>query len=428
MYVTRRRGFLAEMQYQGRQAEKRNRQHQAAAARANLAAQRESDRRQRELARLQAAMTRASSADRVRLEREAAQAYVQSRVAEVEARNAELAAVYEEVDGLLAATLDVDDYVDLRAMKIDRVEHPPFDPGVLMTPTAPLPDLVYPPQPVFQQPPPPGGLSAAFGGRKKHDAIVARARSDFETALQQWQSQCAQMHADFAGATQDWTAAEAARVEQLAAAQAAYDQQCHARQQQADEQNAALDQLVSDLAFDVEAAINDYVDIVLSNSVYPESFPVTYDHEFDLETRELSLTVYVPAPSTVPVVKEYRYTRSTDQVAAPALPVKAQKDRYAGAVWQVAVRTVHEVFEADRNAKIRTVALSVVTRAIDPATGLEHLVPLVIAAADRDAFAQFDLANVVPHATLTHLGAALSKSPFDLIPANTTRGVRARGR
>ena len=40
----------------------------------------------------------------------------------------------------------------------------------------------------------------------------------------------------------------------------------------------------------------------------------------------------------------------------------------------------------------------------------------------------FDLANVVPHATLTHLGAALSKSPFDLTPADSSAGVRVRGR
>jgi len=54
-------------------------------------------------------------------------------------------------------------------------------------------------------------------------------------------------------------------------------------------------------------------------------------------------------------------------------------------------------------------------------------VPLAIVAADRDAFTTFDLTNAVPHATLTHLGAALSKSPFDLAPADTSAGVRVRG-
>jgi restriction system protein len=97
-------------------------------------------------------------------------------------------------------------------------------------------------------------------------------------------------------------------------------------------------------------------------------------------------------------------------------------------VFQVAVRNMHEVFKADRNGKIRSIALTVATRATSPATGIEETIPLVIVAADKDTFTGFDLANVVPRATLEHLGAALSKSPFDLTPADTSRGVRQRGR
>lgn len=426
--MAKRRGFLAELQYQGQQAEKRKRQQQVAAARFQLAAQHEAERRQRELERLHVAVERASVAERARLEREAAEAYVQSRLAEVEARNAKLANVYQEIDGLLAATMGVDDYVDLEAMKTAQVQHPRFDPGPLATPSPLLPALVYPPQPVYQEPPAPTGLGSAFGGRKKHEEATARARADFDAAQRQWHAYATRMHADYVTATQRRDTAEEERTRKLAAAQAVYMKECRDREEQAAERNAALNTLINELAFDVESAINEYVDIVLSNSVYPESFPASYDHEFNLHTRELTLTVHISAPSMLPAVKEYRYVRVTDEITATPLTAKAQKDRYASAVWQVAVRTIHEVFEADRSRKIRTIALTVATRGINPATGLEQPVPLVIAAADRDTFSQFDLTNVVPHATLAHLGAALSKSPFDLVPADGTRGVRARGR
>jgi restriction system protein len=39
-----------------------------------------------------------------------------------------------------------------------------------------------------------------------------------------------------------------------------------------------------------------------------------------------------------------------------SLPVKAQKDRYANAVWQVTVRALHEIFEADRAGKTARIA------------------------------------------------------------------------
>jgi restriction system protein len=92
------------------------------------------------------------------------------------------------------------------------------------------------------------------------------------------------------------------------------------------------------------------------------------------------------------------------------------------------VRALHEIFEADRAGKIHSVALVVRAQRIAPATGRPEDVPLVVTSADRGTFLGFDLAHVVPQATLDHLGAALSKSPFDLIPADTSAGVRVRRR
>jgi restriction system protein len=236
------------------------------------------------------------------------------------------------------------------------------------------------------------------------------------------------MHAEHVAAQQKREQTEAARVMRLAEAKQRYEQECSKRDADAAAHNAELTELINGLAFDVEAAIAQYVDIVLSNSVYPAAFPVTYEGDFDLATRELTLTAIVPPPSAMPTVKEYRYVKAKDEIASSTLSMKAQKDRYAGAVFQVAVRNLHEVFEADRNGKIRSIALTVVTHAVSPATGIEAAIPLVVAAADRDMFTRFDLANVVPRATLEHLGAAVSKAPFDLEPADTSRGVRQRGR
>jgi len=153
---------------------------------------------------------------------------------------------------------------------------------------------------------------------------------------------------------------------------------------------------------------------------------VSHDHEFDLSSRELRLTVTVPPPSGVPSVKEYKYVKAKDEITATLLPLKARKDRYAGAVHQVAVRCLHEIFEADRGGKIHSIALTLGTEASSPATGLAETIPPVIVAADRKTFSRFDLTSVVPRATLDHLGAAVSRSPFGLTPADTSHGVRAR--
>lgn len=421
-----RRGFFAELNYQAQQAEKRQRQHAAAVNRAQAAAQREAERTLRASERAYAAASRASAAEQKAAEKAAAQAHMEARTAEVASMNADLQQTYSDVDGLLASTLDVDDYVDLESLKITTVEHPPFEAGAFATPVSAPAAPVYPPEPVYTEPLPPKGLSAAFGGKRKHEEAVSAARSAFDTAHSAWRETCAQLHATHKAEVDRREKLEQKRQQKLAEAEAKYQDECRQREADAEESNKQLSQFINDLAFDVESAIQEYVGVVLSNSVYPDTFPVAYDHSFNLQSRELALTVTVPEPGAVPTVKEYRYVRAKDEIVPTALPVKEQKQRYANTIWQVAIRTLHEIFEADRAGKVHSVALTVGTSRLSPATGLPEDVPLVIVAADRDTFASFDLAKVEPQATLTHLGAAVSKSPFDLTPADTSAGVRRR--
>lgn len=423
-----RRGFFAELNYQAQQAEKRRNQQAAAAFRAQAAAQREAERTRRSFERAAASAARASAAEQAEAQKLAARMHLEARTAEAAAMNADLAQVYEDVDGLLASTLNVDDFVDLAAMKIESVQHPPFEPGPLSIPVPAMPQLVYPPEPVYQDPAAPKGLSSAFGGKKRHEQSISEARVVHDAAHRTWRDYCTRMHADYVAEFERRRHADQERLRRLSAAEQAYQEECRKREADATNHNQRLAKFIDDLAFDVELAIQEYVGVVLSNSVYPEAFSVSYDHQFDIGTRELALNVTVPEPSSVPSVKEYRYVKAKDEIVSSALPVKERKERYANAVWQVALRTLHEIFEADRAGKIRSIALAVGAVRIAPATGRPEPVPLVVVAADRDTFATFDLAHVVPQATLTHLGAALSKSPFDLTPADTSAGVRVRGR
>ena len=422
-----KRGFFAELNYQAQQAEKRRRQQEAAAHRAQAAAERGAERSRKAYERAYAAAERASAAEKKAAEREAARLHVEARNDEVEVMNAGLASTYADIDNLLAFTLDVDDYVDLEALQITEVEHPPFEPGYLGQEIPKVPAPNYPPEPVYAEPPAPSGMSAAFGGKKKHQKAIDQAKADHEKAHREWKrgndATYERFQADWAQREQN----EKVRLEKLAAAEATYKAECQEREAEASARNAELNKLITDLAFDVESAIGEYVGIVLANSVYPNAFPVEYRHDFDLASRELRLTVTVPEPSTVPSVKEYKYVKARDEITSTNLPARDQKERYANAVWQVAVRTLHEIFEADRNGKIHSIALTVGVDTIAPATGQPTSIPLVVVAADRETFNSFDLGNVVPKATLEHLGAALSKSPLDLTPADTGRGVRVRG-
>jgi restriction system protein len=423
-----KRGFFAEINHQAQLTERRRQQQAVVANRAHVAAQREAERALRAAEQARSTALRASVADQKAAQQEAARLLLGSRMAEVEARNADLADKYSEIDSMLATTFAVDNFVDLEELRVATVDHPPFDAGGLDRPTPQLPALGYPPEPAWQEPAAPRGLSGAFGGMKRHEEHVVQARAQYDEACRAWHEQATAMHAEYLTRVTERESAETKRLQGRVLALARYDEECRRREQDAAAHNAELDRFINDLAFDVESAIQDYVGMVLSNSLYPDVFPVTHDHHFDLATRELTLTATVPAPSNLPTVREYKYAKATDEITATALPAREQKDRYANAVWQVAVRTLHEVFEADRAGRVHSISLAVVSDHIAPYSGLPESVPLVVVGADRDTFTAFDLTNVVPHATLAHLGAAMSKSPFDLTAADTSHGVRARGR
>src|SRR5689334_2132765 len=133
--MARRRGLVATLA-----------QIQREAARADAARRRAetTSRRQAEQARLRYA--RAAAAD----ERERKRLYAESRAADVEAMNADLTDTLTALDGVLAATLDVDNYFDLDQL------HRPVAPGRLAFAEPPPVEAAF-------LPPAPRGLSRMIG-------------------------------------------------------------------------------------------------------------------------------------------------------------------------------------------------------------------------------------------------------------------------
>lgn len=413
--MARRRGILAEMQHQQRLSQARAN----AAARAQTQARAQAQRARAAQERANAAADRASEAERKRYEREAKAAYVELRSAEVDELNEDLALEYAEIDGLLAATLEVDDFVDLESLKV-RVEHPPFPRWDLETPlVAPLPTPV-PPAPVYVEPPVPTGM---FGKKKKFDEAQQRAQAEFAQAWSQWEAYRDWIPGRDAEAAREHAELEAGRVQLLAVERERYEASCRFRESKASGQNSSIDDLIAGLAYGAVDAVKEYVGIVLANSVYPDSFPVEHEAEFDPETAELRLRVTVPAPEALRTIKAFRYVKASDEITETQLTQTAAKERYAGALHQVALRSLHEIFEADRRGIIQTISAEIGPETNDPATGRPAFIPLIAVAAPRESFMEIDLSGVVPLATLQHLGAAVAKNPSALVAVDGS-GVR----
>ncbi len=343
--------------------------------------------------------------------------------ASAEAQTAHASDMFSQIDSILAATLEVDDYVDLDSLR-QVVEHPPFGHEDLRKPLPP-PKLEAPPaEPQFVAPPPLSGLSKVFG-KQKHAEATAQSYAGWAAQHQQWTQYVHHvLPAKNAKLKQDHAVAQQKREDQLAAAEAEYRTACDERERAVTEANEKLKEFQEALLAGEQEAVTQYVGVVLGNSAYPAAFDVEHDYAFDAEFGELDVAVVVPSPASVPAIKSYRYVAATDEIRETLCSQKEQRDRYNGAIAAVALRTIHEVFESDREGRIKTIALTVQTEAVNPATGLFETFRFVAAAADRDEFSAFNLGGVNPHETLAHMRALVSKNAFGLKQISAARGVR----
>ena len=353
----------------------------------------------------------ANAKERTAQEKAVKAAHIAAQTAEVEGLNAQISDVHDELEGLLAATLDVDDFVDLEALR--KPDDAAFDKPELETPLVAPTKPLAPTEPAYVEPPKPGGL---FGKKKKLERARQVALSEFENKHRNWKDRVSRLEAEYLADLAAYEAAENQRVDLLALETKRFNDERL-------EHNQTIDQFISNLGYGDKDAVQDYIALVVENSRYPDHFPVECDFSFVSADAELRMEVSILPPRKFPDVKAYKYVKTSDEIRSTTLSKAEFKKRYCSALYQVAVRSLHEVFEADRRGIIRTIALEVGTKDADTATGKVGFIPFVAVSAEKTSFMEFDLSNVVPLATLQHLSASLSKDPTALMAADVT-GVR----
>ena len=372
--MARRRSYTSTFAQRQREATRA----QAAQVRAQAAARREAE-------RARAAYLRAQAAD----EKERKRLYAESRAAEVAARNDDLEAEIAALQDLLAVTLRVNDQISFSSLKKPAAV-PPWRHAQLEQPEPP-------PVPDAFRPAPPAGLSKIFG-KSKYEQAVEEGRVRYE------------------GAVRDHAAREQQRTAALAKTRAEWRAAADAAEAEAQEQHAEIDAFEADYRHGVQDAIAAYCSMVLEASQYPKGFPQRFKLAYVPESRQVVTEYELPTVAVVPAVKAYRYVKTSDTITETPRPQTQIKGLYASVVAQVAIRTVHELLEADAGEHIDTVVFNGVVDTTDPGSGRRVRPCLVTVRTTRDAFGELDLAHVEPLACLKHLSAGVSKSPSELVP------------
>ena len=143
-------------------------------------------------------------------------------------------------------------------------------------------------------------------------------------------------------------------------------------------------------------AIQEYCDLVLLASSYPDYFPQSYELDFNSETGILIVDYQLPPKENIPTLEDVTYVQSRDEFKEKHLSQAALNKLYDSVLYQIALRTIHELSEADQVDALAAVVFNGRVRSIDPATGQERDACILSVQASKDEFLTINLAQVDP--------------------------------
>ena len=147
-----------------------------------------------------------------------------------------------------------------------------------------------------------------------------------------------------------------------------------------------------------EDAVTEYCEIVLNNSAYPEGFPSDFEIQFSSESGMLIVNYALPTMDDIPKRISVRYVASRDMFEDKFLSETKSKALYNSVCYQIAIRTLHELFEADTADALSTVTFNGFVTVTNLATGNTETNCIMSVQSSKEEFLKINLANVDPKA------------------------------
>lgn len=182
------------------------------------------------------------------------------------------------------------------------------------------------------------------------------------------------------------------------------------------ERNQAIDREREHYHQKEAAAVVDYCDLVLGESDYGDWAPKTWELDYLPDNGRLIVQYALPSVDAIPTLKQVRYVQSRDEFTETHHSDPQVRKRYDSLLYQIALRTMHELFTADVARALETIIFNGHVCSVDPATGHEVNPCIMSLQVSRDEFTAVNLAQVKPKACFRSLKGVGSSQLHSLTP------------
>jgi restriction system protein len=321
----------------------------------------------------------------------------------------------EKLNTILQHTLRVNDAVDWEGLK----DHAPF-PETLK----PKSDRFSLPKPVYVESTPPAYAAPVISffdvllGRKA--AKLTDSQDEHSRMLRAWEKREEQRQGEHRQAMAKWEAQRQehqkvvereneARRAQHEAAEADYLRNQAARNEKVDFLRAALAKR------DTESVV-EHASMVLDASDYGELFEKSFRVQYHPEEQLLKVAYDLPSPDGLPTLKSVRFVKATGELKETHISEREKKANFDAVIYQIALRSLHELFEADEHLNLQKILFNGYVTYVDRATGQESRACLLSVLVNRDVFQAIDLARVHPKTCFKSLKGVSAASLAALTP------------
>jgi restriction system protein len=281
--------------------------------------------------------------DRIRNEKAEKKQLAEDQTQEAEAR-------VNQLNGILHATLTVDDRIDWESLK-DVQTYPGVEPSAAD----------------FHKPSLSKSLSFISAFKRKAEQQAIEENASFRRALHQYEK-----------LKSEWLAEQKKYNDKLEGQQASYEK-------------------------GNITGVEDYVSLVLDRSNYPDILTINSELLYEANTKILLVEIDIPAQANIPRAISYKYVSAQDRIDEKQMTDKVFAQFYDETMYQIILRTIHEVFESDYKEFVHSVVLNANAPVTDKGTGKVSKKTIATVQAGRSEFMAIDLAKVEPQACFKHL-------------------------
>lgn len=241
-------------------------------------------------------------------------------------------------------------------------------------------------------------------------AAMEQYLSEKQIAVERWQTQCTEIESRNSAALADYEQRKASAERDFEKKIQTWKQAKYQYESQQAEENAKIDARRDAYLRKESDAILDYCEMVLSASQYPDNFPQNFDLEYQDDAGILIVNYALPALEHMPTLAEVKFVQSSRSFKESSLSERSISTMYDEAIYQITLRTLHELFEADVADTLTAIVLNGLVTAVDKTTGNNTTTCILSIQVKKEEFLKINLANVDPKACFKALkGVGSSK-------------------